>query len=678
MWSFNFVRVVILDLDIVRDLEYNRGMQIRRIAMNYMTAKEAADLWGISQRRVAILCSDGRVQNAEMLSNMWLIPKDSQKPDDGRSLRYTKEQKLKPFLKWAGGKGQLLDEIRRHYPTELGSSIYKYAEPFVGGGAVLFDVLSNYDVDDVYISDSNAELINVYISLRDDSEALINALKQYESAYLPMDDDQRKSFYYKKRSRFNELKKAGQRNFELAALFIFLNRTCFNGLYRVNSKGEYNVPMGAYKSPTICDEDNLRRVAKALNGVTIVCGDYKESASFVDEHTFAYFDPPYRPLPNSASFIAYTENDFDDGCQIELGKYIKRISESGVYVVASNSDPKNTDPNDNFFDELYSGMEINRINASRMINSNASARGKISELLICSRKGGSDMKRDFDEWLSKFRLSIFGYDYYVDFQKVISNVENIKVELNILNSLIGSKNIENDFESILAKYPEVLKCIPILLAIRGYEIYAQDNDGTFLYRFDRENYSVNQYKVFMKKTGLFDMIANHIVNNLVDYVYGVETGLDSNGRKNRGGHQMENLVESYIIKAGFLKDVTYFKEMYLSDVETRWDIDLSALSNQGKARKRFDYVVKTPSKIYAIETNFYGGTSGGSKLNETARSYKMLAQESEQVEGFTFVWFTDGTAWRSARGNLRETFDVLDNIYSIDDMENGIMSKLFV
>lgn len=192
------------------------------------------------------------------------------------------------------------------------------------------------------------------------------------------------------------------------------------------------------------------------------------------------------------------------------------------------------------------------------------------------------------------------------------------------------------------------------------------------------NYSVEQYKVFMQKTGLFDMIANHLVNNLFDYALGVETGLDSNGRKNRGGHQMEDLVESYIQKAGFIKDSSYFKEMYLADVEERWGINLSALSNQGRARKRFDFVVKTNSMIYAIETNFYGGTGGGSKLNETARSYKMLAQEADTVDGFTFVWLTDGTAWRNARGNLRETFDALETIYSIDDMENGIMTTLFI
>jgi type II restriction enzyme len=283
--------------------------------------------------------------------------------------------------------------------------------------------------------------------------------------------------------------------------------------------------------------------------------------------------------------------------------------------------------------------------------------------------------RDFDEWLSKFRTSISGYDYYIDFEKVVRNVDDIKIELNILNSLIGSKSIEEDFKKIIERYPDTLKCIPLLLAVRGSEIYAQDEEGAFLYNFRKINYSVEQYKVFMRKTGLFDMIANHLVNNLVDYAFGVETGLDSNGRKNRGGHQMENLVEKYIVSAGFVKNETYFKEMYLKDIEAKWNIDLSALSNQGKAAKRFDFVIKTEKMIYGIETNFYGG--GGSKLNETARSYKMLSQEADTIDGFTFVWFTDGIGWKSARGNLRETFEVMEHIYNLDDMENGIIEKMF-
>ena len=284
------------------------------------------------------------------------------------------------------------------------------------------------------------------------------------------------------------------------------------------------------------------------------------------------------------------------------------------------------------------------------------------------------MKRDFTDWLSKFRSSIANYSYYVDFEKVHRNVDGIKVELNILNSLIGSKNIENDFENIVAKYPETLKCIPLLLAVREKEIYAIDGDGEFTYNFKKANYSVEQYKVFMRKTGLFDLLENHIISNLVDYATGVETGLDSNGRKNRGGHLMEDLVESFIVKAGFVKGTSYFKEMYIHEITEKWGIDLSAISNSGKMEKRFDFVIKTDDMIYGIETNFYA--SSGSKLNETARSYKQLSQEADTIDGFTFVWFTDGQGWLSARHNLEETFDVMENIYSIDDLENGVIEHL--
>ncbi len=285
-------------------------------------------------------------------------------------------------------------------------------------------------------------------------------------------------------------------------------------------------------------------------------------------------------------------------------------------------------------------------------------------------------KRDFNNWLSKFRDSISDYKFYIDFDKVHRNIEGIKVELNILNSLIASKNIEYDFEKLLSRYPQVLKCIPLLLAVREREIYAMDADGEFDYSFSKPNYTIEQYKIFMRKTGLFDLLEKHIVNNLVDYATGVETGLDSNGRKNRGGHLMESLVESCLAKAGLVKDKNYFKEMKLSVIEKTWRIDLSSISNQGKAEKRFDFVVKTDKTIYAIETNFYGG--GGSKLNETARSYKSLTLESKEIVGFEFAWFTDGKGWTSARNNLEETFDVLDHIYNIDDLENGIISKVFV
>jgi DNA adenine methylase len=349
-----------------------------------MSAKEAAELWGISQRRVAVLCSEQKIPNVEMLGNMWLIPKDAKKPIDGRSVRYMKEKRMKPFVKWAGGKGQLVDAIKKRYPKGLGDTIRKYAEPFVGGGAVLFDILNKYEMDQVYISDTNAELINTYQVLCDNADGLISRLSQYQDEYIPLSNDFRKEYYYNKRKQFNALKCQDVLDVEIAALFIFLNRTCFNGLYRVNSKGEYNVPIGSYKAPLICDEDNLRNVSESLSNVTIVCGDYRESNDFIDSNTFVYFDPPYRPLNATSSFTAYTENVFDDKAQEALAEYIQHLSDRGAYVVASNSDPKNVDPDDDFFDELYSEMKIMRIYASRMINSNASSRGKISELLICS------------------------------------------------------------------------------------------------------------------------------------------------------------------------------------------------------------------------------------------------------------------------------------------------------
>ena len=286
------------------------------------------------------------------------------------------------------------------------------------------------------------------------------------------------------------------------------------------------------------------------------------------------------------------------------------------------------------------------------------------------------MKRDFDEWLAGFRETIADYKYYVDFGKVYSNVESIRIELNILNSLIGIKDIETEFERIVTKYPEVLKCIPILLAKRELEIKAMDADGEFCYNFRKLSYPLEQYKVFMRKTGLFDLMENHIIHNLIDYVTGVETGLDSNGRKNRGGHLMEDLVESYLVKAGLVKGETYFKEMYIHEIEDKWNVDLSSISNNGQAEKRFDFVVKGADRIYGVETNFY--SSQGSKLNETARSYKTITLETEELPYFEFVWFTDGKGWNTAKRNLKETFDVLENLYNIKDLESGVVERVLI
>lgn len=282
--------------------------------------------------------------------------------------------------------------------------------------------------------------------------------------------------------------------------------------------------------------------------------------------------------------------------------------------------------------------------------------------------------RDFQTWLAGFRPAIAGYRYYTDFEKVYNNVAAIKIELNILNSLIGSEHIEQDFIKLYQRYPEILKCIPVLLAKREAEILTKDFDGDHVYNFRKANYPIEHYVVFMRETGLFGLMQDKHVNNLIDYVTGVETGLDSNARKNRGGHVMEDLVESYLVKAGLERDKTYFKEMYIHEIQDRWAIDLSSISNEGGTEKRFDFVIKRPNMVYGIETNFYA--SGGSKLNETARSYKTLALETKGLKDFKFVWITDGQGWNSARNNLKETFDVLDNLYNIVDLDNGIIDCL--
>ncbi len=279
-------------------------------------------------------------------------------------------------------------------------------------------------------------------------------------------------------------------------------------------------------------------------------------------------------------------------------------------------------------------------------------------------------KRDFDDWLSNFRDSIADYEYYVDFNKIVRNVDEIRVELSILNSLVGSKNIKEDFYKLVERYPEVLKCIPILIAVRSKEISAMDDEGYHVYYFDNPNFSIDQYAVFMEKVGLFDLISNHLINNLVDYVTGVETGLDSNARKNRGGKLMENTVERFIRKTG----LPYYKEMYLEDVCKRWNIDISKFSKTEKPMKRFDFVVDAGETIFAFEVNFY--TSSGSKLNETARSYKLISEMSRDIDGFEFVWITDGKGWYSTKNPLHETFNAMDNIFCIKELEDDVLETL--
>lgn len=283
--------------------------------------------------------------------------------------------------------------------------------------------------------------------------------------------------------------------------------------------------------------------------------------------------------------------------------------------------------------------------------------------------------RSFNDWFATFTDTIATWKYYTDFDKVYKNTNIFKDELNILNGLIGQEDIEEEFKRIVDKYPNVLKAIPILIAKREKEIVINDPTQKYIFNFKNPNYSVEEYIKFMNNTGLFDLLKKHMIHSLIDYVMGVEVGMDTNGRKSRTGDAMEDLVEAYIVKGGFIKGSTYFKELTISEIESKWGLDLSNISNTGKTEKRFDFVIKTPKTVYAIETNFYNAQ--GSKPNETARSYKTIALESKDISGFEFVWFTDGKGWKPSRHNLEETFDVMQHIYNIKDLEDGVISEVF-
>ena len=293
-------------------------------------------------------------------------------------------EKIRPFVKWAGGKGSLIPQLNNFYPYELKNGIIeRYIEPFVGGGAVLIDILQKYDVQEAYAFDINIDLINSYNVIKNNVEDLITNLKQMETEYLQLEQEERKNYFYNKREEYNNYTlEENEHNIQRAAQFIYLNRTCFNGLYRVNKAGKFNVPMGSHKNPTICDEENLRNLSKLIQNVQFQYGDYRRSMEYVTENTFVYFDPPYRPLNVTSGFTSYTKEDFNDDNQRELAEFYRELNEQNVKLMLSNSNPKNTNKEDTFFDNIYQGFNIDEIYASRMINANLKGRGKISEILV--------------------------------------------------------------------------------------------------------------------------------------------------------------------------------------------------------------------------------------------------------------------------------------------------------
>lgn len=596
---------------------------------------------------------------------------------------------IRPFIKWAGGKTQLLTQIKRKYPKELGGDITKYCEPFIGGGAVLFDVLSGYELKEVLINDINAELINTYKQIKKHVDVLIEELAGMQSRFWERDVEQRKEYYYENRKRFNYLKVNGdeEANLEKAALFIFLNKTCFNGLFRVNKQGFFNVPMGAYKKPLICDKENLEKISKLLQKVTIRCGDYKECENFIDNKTFVYIDPPYRPLTETSSFTSYAEMNFDDNEQIALGRYVDRLSKRGAKVIISNSDPKNTDSEDDFFDELYSQYRIDRVEAKRMINCNADSRGNISELIISNFEGEHTMKyiekyKDvgilsanaaYEYLLSNLKDTIRTYDFFVAWEKVLGNVSKVEVALNILNALIGKDDVSGKLKALIRQYPEIVPVIPLLIAVRGKNIKIADVGGDIEYSFSKKiTYSekeIERIVFFADKCGLLKVISDKSVKNLVDYLVGVEVGLDTNARKNRSGVAMESLTEVYVKAICDKYGFKYLTQATVEKIKTVFGKEVST----DKADRHFDFAIDTGSKVYLMEVNYYSG--GGSKLKSVAGEFSRLFSLVKN-EDTGFIWVTDGEGWLTARRPLLETFNSTDYILNIKMINDGLLEEI--
>lgn len=296
----------------------------------------------------------------------------------------------KPFLKWAGGKTQLLAELSSRLPDDIKKKrlIESYIEPFLGGGALFFYLRKHYEIRDAYLLDLNRELILTYKVVQEDPDSLISYLNELEEKYRSSDKEGRRKLFYQIRTLYNkQMKEINHNDYSLkwverAGQLIFLNKTCYNGLFRQNKKGEFNVPHGRYKNPTICDVQNLREVSLALQGVKLIQADFLQAKSFVQRKSFVYFDPPYRPLSATSNFTSYAKEDFDDADQLRLANLFIDLDKAGASLMLSNSDPKNSDETDNFFDELYGGFSIERVLANRNINRDGKGRGKVTELII--------------------------------------------------------------------------------------------------------------------------------------------------------------------------------------------------------------------------------------------------------------------------------------------------------
>ncbi len=619
---------------------------------------------------------------------------------------------VKPFLKWAGGKSQLLHEIIQELPINI-KQIKRYVEPFVGAGAVFIHFLENNYFEEYIINDINSKLINLYKVIRDRPDDLIEKLEKLKAQYLESDSEEREQLFYKIRTNFNNEECD---IIQSSAYFIFLNKTCFNGLYRENSKGEFNVPFGKYKNPSFFDELQLREISRLLNlknengefKVKILNKSFDELEEYVDINTFVYCDPPYRPV-TLGGFTSYNKSNFNDKEQILLRDFFETLHKKGAKVMLSNSDPKNLDEKDNFFDDLYSKFNIKRVYAKRAINSAGDKRGKITELLITSYKEQANSEAattKIDECIKEYLrtessdlVKIFtkslletnrGFNFYVNWQRPATIVSQYNIELNTLNALVKNKNYDDDFKKIVKRFPTVINVLPALFALskderenlrKGKDVLKVVNidaleDDLLEYRFnigEEENLTeeeIEKYLDFTKKIGLKYLFTDLLEKHLIDYLIGCEVGLDSNGRKNRGGLAFELALEPIIYNIAKKYDIKMLTQKQFK-VLRKMGFEIS----EDIANRKADFILIKDNKIMNIEANFYGGS--GSKPEEIIDSY-INRQEDLRNNNIEFALITDGKkCWgNDHKPQLLKGFRHLNYLLNFNMSKNGMLEEI--
>ncbi|WP_161956354.1 DpnII family type II restriction endonuclease [Metasolibacillus fluoroglycofenilyticus] len=624
-----------------------------------------------------------------------------------------------PFVKWAGGKSKLASFIIERIEKSIGfENITHYVEAFTGGGALFLKLVSQYNFKTITLIDINVELINAYKAIKTEPYTLMGLMDNLQTTYNDLETEEDKSaFYYEVRELFNTIENKDilkdNISYERAAQFIFLNKTCFNGLYRENSKGKYNVPFGKRKEVNLYEQTNILSIHLLLQNVNLICGDYKLAKKNLQPGTLIYFDPPYRPITGTASFTAYSKDGFNDSNQIELAQFCKEIDKAGVYFALSNSDPYNKKMAftelDDFFDNLYSNFEIHRINASRAIAAKGTSRNSVTEVLILNSpsyneiEGAGEVDLTPINHLGDIELHTFETyqklskdekfmvlmdtlsltnrtpEYYVKWDKVESNTRSLEISLNTMNYLIGKENIFEEALELFQQQPQLIKAIPTLLAIRDekFEVLRINENAELLFEnldfkhIDEQN--ITKYVEFAEESGLLKFLAQKATKSLVDYVFGVEVGLDSNGRKNRSGSFMEQIVEEKVAVVCGLQKLEYLAQASAAKIKLKWDIDVP----YKESMRNHDFAIFNPKtkKLTIMEVNYYGG--GGSKLKSVAGEFAELSAYFEiQSPDIQFVWITDGQGWHTANRPLRDAFEVIDYIINLKMMNANYLEEI--